>query len=130
MDAITDDEVLDLVEDHFGPGSAEICRERIRHKTEEGWSDAHDDAHDNQELARAAACYANPFNRFISRDGISLRIYRKVWWPFNDRWWKPDTTGQEDTTTKEYLNGRVNELRKAGSMVAAEIDRINRIIEE
>lgn len=106
-----------------------IEQERERQELEEGWTAEHDDQHTDQELARAAACYANPFNRLISRFGVRLRISRDIWWPFADGWWKPETTGQEDTTTEEYRQKRIRELQKAGALIAAELDRLQRLKE-
>lgn len=41
-------------------GAERISRERQRQIEVEGWTAEHDNAHPNGELAKAAACYANP----------------------------------------------------------------------
>lgn len=87
-----------------------IAQERRRQMSEEGWTPEHDDAHDEGELARAAACYALP-SRF-RRGGIV--ISGTYVWPWANHWWKPTP------------DDRVRELVKAGALIAAEIDRIQR----
>lgn len=80
-----------------------IAAERERQKSVEGWTEAHDDAHAFHELAKAAACYAFPFvNDMNDR------------WPFGREWWKPTP------------NDRVRELVKAGALIVAEIERLQR----
>ncbi len=74
-----------------------ITEERRRQVESEGWSRAHDDSHGNGELVEAAVCYAV---------GNSDR------WPWDKYWWKP--------------SGRVRDLVKAGALIAAEIDRLQR----
>lgn len=89
-----------------------IMRERNRQLNEEGWDTSHDDAHDMGELARAAACYAVPRDyRTLDRSFVGIPIE----WPFEDKWWKP---------TPEV---RIRELVKAGALIAAEIDRLQRL---
>jgi len=89
-----------------------IADERARQIAVEGWSFGHDDEHDECELARASACYALPPN-------IRNRWFNKelLWnlWPWEPKWWKPSS------------GDRVRELVKAGALIAAEIDRINRL---
>ncbi len=53
-----------------------IAQERQRQVSEEGWTAEHDDGHTDQELARAASCYANPWPTVIAPSGIQLRIDR------------------------------------------------------
>lgn len=79
---------------------ADIAVERARQIAEEGWTADHDDAHDNGELADAAACYAR---------GKQMSAV----WPWDDKWWKPgpDRRGQ---------------LVKAAALIVAEIERLDR----
>ena len=81
-----------------------ISAERQRQITEEGWTSAHDDTHTSGDLPIAAACYAIP------PGGL-----RALMWPFDFKW------------LKETPNDRVKELVKAGALIAAEIDRIQRL---
>lgn len=98
-----------------------IAEERQRQIEKEGWSAEHDDQHENEELAKAAACYALPESyrdTLIQPVGGLMRwvLWRYIW-PFNFSWWKP---------TPE---NRIKELTKSGAFNAAEIDRLLRKIE-
>jgi hypothetical protein len=101
-----------------------IAFERMRQLDQEGWTAEHDDTHMEGELALAAVTYAMPPAR---RDGevwintagdddlrLGRRPFSAVTWPWKDSWWKP--TPQD----------RIRELAKAGALVAAEIDRVQR----
>lgn len=90
-------------------GVGVIRAERERQVAEEGWTTTHDDEHDNGALARAAAVYAIPED---SRHGILW-----VLWPISWRW-------------KPSPDDRVRELAKAGALIAAEIDRLQRVMPE
>lgn len=102
-------------------GIERIAAERQRQITEENWSAEHDDKHDAEELARAAAMYALPDNlRFA--DGKDS-FYGTVW-PWEPQWFK----GAPKTGLPlNLLHSRIRELEKAGALIAAEIDRIQRI---
>jgi hypothetical protein len=85
-----------------------IAAERERQVSKEGWSLQHDDSHQCEELARAAACYAiPPFWRVESIFGMLW-----PWWP---KWWKPSP------------DDRIRELVKAGALIVAEIERLQRL---
>lgn len=84
-----------------------IAAERIRQVVEEGWSPAHDDAQRDARMVSAAMCYALAFTpRSPSGTGLAIR------WPWDQRWWKP--------------SDRIRNLAKAGALIAAEIDRLQR----
>lgn len=93
-----------------------IAAERRRQVDEEGWTTNHDDQHDQQQLAWAAACYAAP-----------EAIYRREDTEFGDpngaqvRWWHPWPWSWRKPTTD-----RLDALIKAGALIAAEIDRLKR----
>lgn len=78
-------------------GVQAITAERRRQIEIEGWTPEHDAKYVDDELARAAACYA-------------LGKRPPGMWPWEDKWWKP-----EDATRN---------LEKAGALIAAEIDRL------
>ena len=97
-----------------------IAAERDRQVNVEGWTDEHDDAHNESELAYAASCYAE-FAAHGHMAGLR-KLHRKPWpprnWPFDKSWWKPSLC--------DDINGRILELAKAGALIAAEIDRLQR----
>ena len=83
-----------------------VIAERQRHQSAEGWTPEHDDEHCNGELAMAAVCYINETGT-VNRNG------GKPWgWPWDASWWKP--------------NARRRNLVKAGALILAEIERIDR----
>lgn len=89
-----------------------IAAERRRQIEAEGWTSEWDRHHLGEELARAAACYAFPYwMRPMHRVG-EFQVTVPAYWPWAPKYWKPC---KED---------RVKELVKAGSLIAAEIDRI------
>lgn len=97
-----------------------IADERKRQTEIEEWTHEHDDEHDDGSLAIAAACYAiphliNPLNLFENcRTGVFLSIKRFALWPWDMKWWKPSP------------ENRVKELVKAGALIVAEIERLQR----
>ena len=100
-------------------GAELIAAERQRQIGKEGWTPEHDDEHTGGELAQAAACYAWPPPRPID-------IKRA--WPWDLQWWKPELMqGGELVTAGEARESRIRTLVKAGALIAAEIDRLQRI---
>lgn len=87
-----------------------IAAERQRQIEQEGWTPEHDAEHGKGELAEAAACYAMPER--ARQTGVSDLL-----WPWDEKWWKPTP------------NDRIRELVKAGALIAAEIDRLQRVAE-
>jgi hypothetical protein len=85
------------------PGSAMITAERLRRIAVEGYTPEHDAEHRNGELARAAAAYA------AAAAGRELDAC--TLWPFILATFK---TGPKP----------LDDLVKAGALIAAEIDRI------
>ena len=83
-----------------------IAAERERQVAVEGWTPEHDDAHGDRALAKAAGVYAMPFNG----------SWKETLWPF------PEPFKHAERT----VAGRIRELSKAGALVAAEIDRLQR----
>lgn len=95
-------------------GTQLIAMERQRQITAEGWHADHDRKHMAGELAMAAVCYALPsMIREVPPAGMSLSYFSRFW-PWEHEWWKP--TPQD----------RIRELTKAGALLAAEIDRLQR----
>lgn len=81
----------------------EIAAERRRQIEAEGWSEKHDDKHGLGELAVAAACYTRGTKWFGA----------EYVWPWSDTWWKP--------------KDRRRNLVRAGALIVAEIERLDRI---
>lgn len=101
-------------------GAERIAAERARQIADEGFDGDHDDENnDNGELALAAICYAAPERIYVVDDrgpGISFVDP----WPWDRVWDK--RSERKKPTTKERLRA----LEKAGALIAAEIDRLER----
>jgi hypothetical protein len=90
-------------------GAERIAWERARQVQEEGRTPEHDDGHDGQELAMAAATYLLCSD--IER--VNLSALGHELWP-----WAPDSP--------KVTGDRITNLVKAGALIAAEIDRLDR----
>lgn len=96
---------------------ADVAAERQRQITAEGYDHAHDDAHEDFELSRAASVYAlfaamPALDRdFALRHGPHL-YGANIVWPWG----------------REHLNltTRRADLVKAGALILAEIERLDR----
>jgi hypothetical protein len=82
----------------------DVLAERARQVSVEGWTPEHDDRYVNGELAMAAASYAS---ESITSHGGMPSI-----WPWDASWWKP--------------GDRRRMLEKAGALIIAEIERLDR----
>lgn len=122
-----------------------IAEERQRQVEVEGWTAEHDAEHENYQLSAAAACYVaaniskrlesinrtnqSPLAEFKiydfgeldlmvnSGDRGDRRIRKAGWkngWPWERKWWKPS-------------NEPIKNLIKAGALIAAEIDRLQKL---
>jgi hypothetical protein len=96
--------------------AADVLAERFRQVEGEGWASPHDDQHTGGELALAAACYAisggTPQVDRGRNDNL-LAAIQFVWprsWAW--AWWKP--------------KARRHDLVRAGALIIAEIERIDR----
>jgi hypothetical protein len=104
-----DGRVVPLVRAPTGAGESGvdlIAAERKRQIEVEGWTPDHDDEHVNGEMAMSAVAYAWP------PDITVYGVRRDQAWPFGSCDWKP--------------GDRIRELTKAGALIAAEIDRLQR----
>ena len=91
-------------------GVESIAAERKRQVEAEGWTPEHDDEHRNGEIAEAAAGYLVFGNRGNwAYDGVPPS------WPWHPSCWKP--------------KDRRADLVRAGALIAAEIDRLDRMAE-
>lgn len=95
-----------------------IIKERLRQLQEEGWTPEHDDTWREGELANSAAAYAMTYEM---RDYLGHHNLETIF-SFRSEWWKPARNDSYDERKKE--------LAKAGALIAAEIDRLNRLESE
>ncbi|MHB5920064.1 hypothetical protein [Klebsiella pneumoniae] len=86
--------------------AAEVLAERKRQVSAEGWTPGHDDEYEHGELADAAGCYA------LSSELFDCAGEPPRPWPWPDEWWKP--------------TNRRRDLVKAGALILAEIERLDR----
>ena len=89
----------------------------------ENWSEAHDDNHRHGQLARAAAAYAYNStllrgnmerHKDVIRHGSTPGMFSVIaWlWPWAGTWFKP--------------KGQRRDLIRAGALIVAEIERLDR----
>lgn len=97
-----------LKDDHPMSGSVQIHAERWRQEKEEGFDEANDDAYTEGELVRAAIAFA-----VNEQPGTELQDVGLAAWPWSTKWWK------------SY--GPIRNLVRAGALIAAEIDRLQRL---
>jgi len=95
-------------------GAGLIATERLRQKQQKGYTDEHDDAHVFGDITDAAICYA--FHA-AHRSCLGVEDYKTYLapdeWPFEWSAWKPKSP--------------IEDLVRAGALIAAEIDRVKRI---
>jgi len=94
----------------------DIVAERRRQIEVEGWNVSHDDGHGAGELARAGAVYAlsSVTSAVPLAPSQSIRGAIAWLWPWAAGWFKPSIDPRRD-------------LVKAGALILAEIDRLDRI---
>lgn len=92
----------------------DILTERERQLEQEGWDDAHDSQHDNEELARAAACYAWPGSRVATGSDAA----RAAAWPWDECW------------DKRNKHSRRRQLVIAAALIMAELERVAHVREK
>lgn len=107
-------------------GVSLIAAERQRQVEEEGWTTEHDDAHRGGELATAAACYAIARPLYVEDRRAGAVIFRDPW-PWEDHWDKrKDCANWPNAIPPVASERRRSLLVKAGALIAAEIDRLDR----
>ena len=95
-------------------GIERIAAERKRQIEEEGFTVEEDDGWTKGELTDAAICYAmSEEQREYSPNPILSELDR--YWPWQMKWWKPTP------------DNRIRDLEKAGALIAAELDRLQRL---
>lgn len=88
----------------------DVLTERQRQIRDEERTLAQDDHYQGGQLARAAACYALAGSSASTDQTAAFLV--SLAWPWESNWWKP-TTSRRD-------------LIKAGALILAEIERIDR----
>jgi hypothetical protein len=90
-------------------GTELIAAERQRQMDVEGWTPEHDDEHNEFQLANAAEAYLVAYTNELNKtESIPYS------WPWDSSWWKPSSDP-------------IRNLVKAGALIAAEIDRLQRL---
>lgn len=99
-------------------GAELIADERRRQIEVEGWSPEHDDQWTGCQLVQAAKLYAcaGAATHLMHHNDLHAWPFAGAW-PCGPDWWKPSTDP-------------IRNLVKAGALIAAEIDRIQREEEE
>ena len=92
-------------------GAQQIAAERSRQVLVEHFTVEHDAAHTESELLAAAECYLIAAQ--CKRGDDQLRRYALEHWPWEWDGWKPAD--------------KIRNLVKAGALIAAEIDRLQRM---
>lgn len=114
--------------DEMENGIALIAAERQRQINVEGWTPEHDDGHDWEAMAWAAVCYAAP-GLVYRQEKFANEIHFKDPWPWEETWDKrPHHGNVVQPNDPVYVNrdDRIRQLSKAGALIAAEIDRLQR----
>jgi hypothetical protein len=93
-----------------------IAEERARQISQEGWTPEHDNQHRRGELAHAAVGYASlaAYQSSAHLTSPATEMDPHPQWPWDADWWKPSAS-------------RIRNLQKAGALIAAEIDRLQRL---
>lgn len=96
-----------MSESGLSKAAEDVLAERLRQISAEGRSLKDDDAYVTGDLAHAAACYATTGASEFNQPRILAAM-----WPWARSWWKPTT--------------RRRDLVKAGALILAEIERLDR----
>ena len=92
-------------------GSELIARERQRQIDVEGWTPEHDATHNDCQLNWVAMAYMCAARLVLKNDPAATTS--PAFWPWSQAWWKPS-------------RDPIRNLVKAGALIAAEIDRLQR----
>lgn len=111
-------------------GAELIVAERECQMSKEGWDAQHDDEHTEGELALAAVCYASPTPLLIKeKHGRGIGFVDP--WPWFDTIevtrYGDGLTTQVPAWDKRKKHSKLRKLVIAGALIAAEIDRLQRV---
>lgn len=99
-----------MIFDNLTNAARDVLAERQRQISTEGWTPEHDDRYVNGDLASAASCYVINVCEGGDPEGEGRPPFG---WPWSAEWWKP--------------TDRRRDLVKAGALILAEIERLDRI---
>lgn len=102
-----------LLSGHIGQAEQDVLAERRRQVETEGFDASHDDAATRGQIARAAGCYALHAGGVGTDWPKGIRNGSALFWPWDEKWWRPRSAREN--------------LVRAGALVLAEIDRLDRI---
>lgn len=98
-----------------------IAEERQRQITYKGWITEYDDQHKYGQLAAAGSWYSDmavaqtrAFEEGLAFDLDEMKFETMEFWPWDEVWCKPSTDP-------------IRNLVKSGALIAAEIDRLQRL---
>lgn len=97
-----------------------ITEERSRQIEKEGYSLEHDDTHIDGEIADAAAVYALSHSTIQYLDNYDGGDVLDKMWPW-------DSNSLKRNFTNSNNSSRIKDLVKAGALIAAEIERLQRL---
>ena len=103
-------------------GIERIAAERRRQVEQEGFDAKHDDDHDDESIALAAAAYASPCPLYRIQPIGELSDGRPIAQEIVDVW--PESWHESYDKREEH--SRIRQLEIAGALIAAEIDRLIR----
>ena len=100
-------------------GAELIADERRRQVEVEGWTPERDvEVHKDGGLVLASMCYIMDYYGHL--DSTAFRSFccefARESWPWDFKWWKPSTP-----------NDSIKQLVKAGALISAEIDRLQKV---
>lgn len=113
-----------------------ITFERRRQIEEEGWTAEHDDEYTDGSLALAAVCFATPEKLYVKEEHARQICFDDPWpSSWDDKYDKRFEYGSNRRHSSNVIpepatyshEERIDLLVKAGALIAAEIDRLNRI---
>lgn len=97
-----------------------IAAERKRQVEEKGYTAEHDAQHTDSSIAWAAVHFAIPDYVELDHCGIVLHIYPELFA-------RKATQGKLRVDFQQYGRDRIRQLAIAGALIAAEIDRLQRV---
>lgn len=108
-------------------GAERIAKERERQITEKGWTAEHDDEHADEHLLAAAICYA--VNKAENHQGKIITGFKEEGSYFSFTTVirsRPPIWPWDPKFDKREATDRMTSLAKAGALIAAEYDRLQR----